>query len=76
MTITVSFSDDFKYARDTRRAGTGMSESTSRANETEGRLGETGCTACSSTYNDTMVIKKFNTTNIAEKIKRTHSVQV
>lgn len=52
MIITVSFSDDFKYASDTRRAGPGTSESTSRANDTEGRLGETGSTACSSTYNN------------------------
>ena len=37
ITITVSFSDDFRYASDTSSAGPGTSGSTSRENVTEGR---------------------------------------
>ena len=50
ITITVSFSDVLRYARDTSNAGPGMSDSTSRENVTEGRCGGTVSTTCSSAY--------------------------
>jgi len=50
ITITVSFSDDFRYASDTSSAGPIISDSTSRENVTDGRGGETGSGGFSSTY--------------------------
>lgn len=49
ITMTVSFSDDFKYASEINKAGPEISESTSREKVTEGRFGTIGSTAGFST---------------------------
>lgn len=68
--MTVSFSDDFKYASEINRAGPEISESTSRENVTEGRLGTTGSTAGSSTLKQANVKRLITKREVVVEVRR------
>lgn len=68
--MTVSFSDDFKYASEINRAGPEIFESTSRENVTDGRLGTTGSTAGSSTLKQAHVKRLITKREVVVEVRR------